>query len=161
MPPLLLVSQYQLTSRTSLGLRNSAHSKDAIFFSVPDLFSFVLAYSCKVVLCHFFISDILPENSKLVVLLIGPSLSGPGCAEACWCLYCALALAANTCPSKLPSTLPQRLQPEPRQRQHHEVAGMNTPKIPLHLSRPKMLCFESPKYVYFGDFSMTQLLTFA
>ena len=154
----MLVSQYQLTSRTSLGLHNFAHSKDAIFSLVPGHFSFVLSYSCKVVPRHFFLSDILPENDKLVVLLIAPPLSGPSCAEAS---YCALALAANTCLGKLATitTLPQRLQPEPSQPQHHEVAGINTPKIPLHLSHPKLLCFESPNYVYFGEFSMTQLLT--
>ena len=39
------------------------------------------------------------------------------------------------------------------------MAGNSPPKGPFHLSQPKVLSFESLKYVYFGDFSMTQLLT--
>ena len=68
--PLLLVSQYQLTSPTSLGLGFSGHSKRAIFFFLRDHFCCVLVCSCKAVLRQFFISDFLRLNPKLVVLLI-------------------------------------------------------------------------------------------
>ena len=84
MPPLLLVSQYQLTSPTSLGLGFSGHSKSAIFFSLPDHLSFVLVCSYSIWLsgCFWLIT-----TQVSCFLCFSPVRGCPPCGRSLMCVW--------------------------------------------------------------------------
>ena len=69
MPPLLLVSQYQLTSPTSLGLGFSGHSQHAIYFLFHIISDFCRSIHAKLS-STISLFQIFWLNSKLAVLLI-------------------------------------------------------------------------------------------
>ena len=97
--PLLLVSQYQLTSPTSLGLGFSGHSKSAIFSLFQIIW--VLCWSVCAKLCRA-ISLFQIFSDRILNLVCCWLWYIPIWAWLRWgwqCLYCALAVAANTCPT--------------------------------------------------------------